>query len=315
MRAGCEWVAGEAVSVRIAADPVAYAREVLSDGAQRVRDVEWDSGTHYSGPEEETVAYVITLDTVNFGSGYFPHLTKRPGLSGYFTVSVSLKELFERNGPLSARELQRLERPVVTELFGQQGAGPVSAELMSHFTMALNDLGDLLSERFSGSFTELVDSAAGSAERLVNTLAEMPYFRDVARYRNRDIPILKRAQITSSDLALALEGRGRGFFHDLDRLTIFADNLVPHVLRLDGVLEYSPELSERLERGELLPSGSDAEIEIRAVTLHAVERMVAGLRDEGVDIDARRLDLHLWNRGQAERYRGGSKHRTRTVFY
>ena len=37
----------------------------------------------------------------------------------------------------------------------------------------------------------------------------------------------KRAQIVASDLALA----GVAEFDDLDRLTIFADNLVPHVLR------------------------------------------------------------------------------------
>ncbi len=36
----------------------------------------------------------------------------------------------------------------------------------------------------------------------------------------------KRAQIVASDLALA----GVARFADLDRLTIFADNLVPHVL-------------------------------------------------------------------------------------
>ena len=44
----------------------------------------------------------------------------------------------------------------------------------------------------------------------------------------------KRAQIVAADLALA----GVARFRDLDRLTIFADNLVPHVLRCDGVLVY-----------------------------------------------------------------------------
>lgn len=308
-------MATSAETVRIVADPVEYARDLLSESGPGLDEIEWDEDTHYRGPEEETVAYVVTLDAVNFGSGYFPHLAKRPGMSGYFTVAASLKERFERSGPFSARELQRLDPASVTVVFGQQGDDPVRTELMEHFARALNDLGDLLIERFGGSFTALVDSAAGSAERLAGVLAEMPYFRDIALYKGRAVPLLKRAQITPSDLALALRGQGRGNFHDLDRLTIFADNLVPHVLRLDGVLEYSPGLSERLERGELLPAGSAEEVEIRAVSLHAVERMVAGLRADGVEVDARHLDLRLWNRGQAQRYRGGSKHRTRTVFY
>ena len=42
-------------------------------------------------------------------------------------------------------------------------------------------------------------------------------------------PFFKRAQITPNDLALA----GVAEFDDLDRLTIFADNLVPHVLHVD----------------------------------------------------------------------------------
>ena len=75
----------------------------------------------------------------------------------------------------------------------------------------------------------MVADAGGSAERLAAALAEgMPFFRDEGFY--------KRAQIVANDLALA----GVAEFEDLDRLTIFADNLVPHVLRVDGVLRYAP---------------------------------------------------------------------------
>ncbi|MEX2541070.1 MAG: queuosine salvage family protein [Trueperaceae bacterium] len=301
--------------MRIVGDPASHARELLAEDRVGSAEVEWDRATHFSGADEETAAYVFTLDSVNFGSGYFPHLQKRSGLSGYFTVALALKERFERHGPFSARELERLVPDDVAGLFGQGPGDAVRSELVLHFTRALNDLGAFLDQRFRGSFTKLLDAAAGSAERLAGLLTAMPYFRDVARYRGRDVPILKRAQITPSDLALALAGRPRGEFHDLERLTIFADNLVPHVLRLEGLLEYAPSLAQRLERGELLPAGSVEEVEIRAVALHAVEQMVAGLRASGERTSARLLDLHLWNRGQAERYRGGSKHRTRTVYY
>ena len=45
------------------------------------------------------------------------------------------------------------------------------------------------------------------------------------------VPFLKRAQIAAADLA---PRRASSQFPDLERLTMFADNLVPHVLRLDG---------------------------------------------------------------------------------
>ena len=46
------------------------------------------------------------------------------------------------------------------------------------------------------------------------------------------MPFLKRAQIAAADLCRA----GVAEFADLGELTMFADNLVPHVLRLDGIL-------------------------------------------------------------------------------
>ena len=100
-------------------------------------------------------------------------------------------------------------------------------------------------------------------------------------------------------------------FRDLDRLTMFADNLVPHVLRLDGVLTYEPELLARIERGELLEHGSPEEIEIRACALHAVELMTEA-RPATLPAD---IDYVLWNRGQDPRYKAQPRHRSRCTAY
>jgi hypothetical protein len=166
---------------------------------------------------------------------------------------------------------------------------------MELYAEALRDLGRFLAGR---SALELVNSASGSAESLAETLARgMPFFDDRGFY--------KRAQIVPSDLALA----GVADFYDLDKLTIFADNLVPHVLRVDGVLRYEPSLSERIDRGELLAPG-DEEREIRACAVHVCETIAARL-----GVPPRLLDVWLWNRGQGERYKAIPRHRTRTVFY
>ncbi len=273
----------------------------------------YDIHHHYLGPPEATVAYILTLSAVNFGSGYFPQLTKRPGLSGYFTVALSLKEVFESRGPLSAEALRDLTVERCAAMFGQTHAAGLP--LMRLFSQALNDLGSYLLERFGGSFTALVDAAEHSAERLVGLLRKMPYFQDVSDYRGLRVPFYKRAQITASDLALAFGGEGYGRFDDLAELTIFADNLVPHVLRVDGLLGYEEGLASRIARGELLEAGSLQEIEIRALALHAVEALVAVLRQDGHAVTAQQLDILLWNRGQEARYKALPRHRTRTVFY
>lgn len=314
IRAACAEVARRARHVRIV-DPEGYARGL---GLEHAPPPAWDEVHHFRDPAdtEATAAFVLTLDSVNFGSGYFPHLAKRPGMSGYFTVASRLRDRFVAAGPPTAAELERMGVEDAAVLFGQPlGQDPVRDELTGLFARALRELGGFVRARAGGSFVRLVRDAGGRGERLAETLAGMPLFRDVHPYDGLEVPLYKRAQIAVSDLALAFGGAGPGSFADLDRLTIFADNLVPHVLRLDGVLVYEAGLAARLARGELLPSGSAEEVELRACAVHAVERMAAALREDGVAASARELDVLLWERGQAARYRGGEKHRTRTVFY
>jgi hypothetical protein len=162
----------------------------------------------------------------------------------------------------------------------------------------------------------LIESAGNSAEQLVRLLSAMPFFDDVAQWRGRRIPFYKRAQLTAADLALAFDGHGWGRFNDLGELTIFADNLVPHVLRMEGVLIYDPALAARIDHEELIPAGSPEEVEIRACALHAVELMVAELRRAGRPATSMSIDFFLWNRGQQPSYKlAKPRHRTRTVFY
>ena len=251
-----------------------------------------DPERHYlEGSREDVAAYILTLDAINFGSGWFPTLRKRPGSSGYYTVAWSLADRFRAHGPYSNEELRALRPDEVAETMGQEPGH----ELMALFAEALNDLGRWLGDRTP---LEAVEAAGGSAERLAEDLARgMPFFDDTGFW--------KRAQITPNDLALA----GVAEFGDLDRLTIFADNLVPHVLRVDGVLVYDPALAAHIDSGEPLEPGG-AEREIRACALHACELIGAEL-----GIPPRDLDVMLWNRGQEPRYKAIPRHRTRTVFY
>lgn len=276
---------------------------------------DYDLAHHHRGTPASTLAFNVTLDTINFGSGWWPVLRKRPGLSGYFTVSTSLKERFDAKGAWSARELRALDAGEIAALLDQDLSVPELAELLGLFAEALRDLGAWLETRFDGRFEGLVEAAGGSAERMAELLAEMPFYRDVHRYQDLVVPLYKRAQIVPADLALAFGGEGPGRFHDLDRLTIFSDNLVPHVLRRRGVLVYDGALASKIAREELLPVGSPEEIEIRACAVHAVERLVAALRARGVAVSARALDQLLWIQGQDPSIKAHPRHRTRTVYY
>ncbi len=313
VRRACGAVAERATQVRINRDLIpAYAASLPLAAA---RCPAHDPHTHYLGHGADTVAFFLTLDAINFGSGYFPQLRKRPGLSGYFTVAASLNDYYQQHGPLTADELVELRVEDCARIFGQDLGNPAIHELMRLFATALANLGRYLRERFGGSYTGLVEAAGGSADALVRLLVVMPYFNDVEAYDGLAVPFYKRAQLTAADLALAFAGQGPGRFDDLDRLTVFADNLVPHVLRVDRVLAYDQKLAARIDREELIPAGSPEEIEIRACAVHAVELMVAALAEKGHDITAQGLDYLLWNRGQEPSYKARPRHRTRTVYY
>jgi len=284
VRRNCAAIARHARSVRIDLDRLGHVEPGHPPAL--------DPARHYlEGSREDVARYILALGAVNFGSGWFPTLRKRPGCSGYFTVAWGLADRWHGYGPWTSEELCALDAETMADTLGQAR----DHELMHLYARALRELGTFLAGRCA---LEVVGAAGGSAERLAQQVADgMPSFVDPGFY--------KRAQILASDLALA----GVAEFHDLDRLTIFADNLVPHVLRVDGVLRYEPSLADRIDRGELLAPGRD-EREIRACALHACEGIATRL-----GVAPRVLDDWLWNHGQEARYKAVPRHRTRTTAY
>ncbi len=301
VRESCAKIAANARSVRIDLDAAATV--------QPAEAPELDPERHYLEGEPADVAdYMLALDAINFGSGWFPTLCKRVSegkpVSGYFTVSWALADHVRANGPPTCTWLSQVNTHEIAAILGQRP----DHELMSLYAQALRALGNFLggSPGATGRPTrralDLVDEAKGSAEHLVGILA-----RGMAMFDDRGF--YKRAQIVPNDLALA----GVAEFADLDRLTIFADNLVPHVLRRDGVLVYDDELAARIDRGERLTLGG-VEREIRACAVHACE-----LISQRTGVPARAIDTWLWTRGQAggrgTQYKALPRHRCRTVFY
>ena len=300
LRDACASVAAQARFVAIEAEAIpAYAETLrLSDPAGAS-----DGQAMSTAPREQRAAFWIQLDAVNFGSGWFPTLRKPAGRSGYQTIAGALREHAERHGPWTAQQLTRLNASTIAAVLDQDP----DHELMALFAQSLRDLGARVGAEHGGSFTATVDAAGGSAVALALALGKWDCFADCSRYRELTVPFLKRAQIAAADLARA----GVATFADLGELTMFADNLVPHVLRLDGILRFAPALVGRIDRGELIEHGSPEEVEIRACALHAVELIVAARPGA----TAAQVDELLWTRGQQPRYKASPRHRSRSTAY
>lgn len=274
-----------------------------------------DKTNHYYSDPETTLAYFITLNAINFGSGYFNHFTKDEGKTGYYTIASSLKQKFEQTGAFSASQLTETTPENCRQLFGQSADNEPVNELMLLFSKALNDLGNFLANKFDGSFSNLILAADRSCEKLVQILCEMPMYNDSHMYKGKKVFFHTRAQTTASDLHIAFGGQGFGRFDDIDKMTVFADNLIPHVLRHDGVLSYSSELENKITNLEEIPSGSEEEIEIRAATIHSVELLREALDRLGISVTSKGLDHLFWNRGQQQNYRSLPRHITKSIFY
>ncbi|MCP3989534.1 MAG: hypothetical protein GY724_10700 [Actinomycetia bacterium] len=311
VRTSCHQIVDQADLVTIDQEQLrAYAKTLIA-GLAIGPDWEQEPGSQ-KGPEE-LAAEVLTLDAINFGSGYHDIVDKEPGRSGATTMAIRWKRYLDGH-ELSPGRLGALTMGDCATIFGQDPDIADQAELMELFATALRDLGSFVSNRFGGSYLSVVQEADGSARRLASSLLTMPLYQD----RSPGPPeahFYKRAQITAADLSRAFANQAPSHFDDLDRLTAFADNLVPHVLRVDGILRYDPDLATTIDSGQRLEAGSRAEIEIRAAGVEAVERLVAELARLGRLTRAMDVDLALWSRGGGPRYKAIPRHRTRCAYY
>ena len=292
IRAAAARVAAVARYVEIDHDAITAYAETLPAQSPPAPDLDGAS-------EEARAAFSLQLNAINFGSGWFPELRKPGGLSGFRTMEAGLR----RHRPWPAPRLAALTRDEVAEAFGQDP----EHVLMGHYARHLNELGQRVGDEYGGSFLALARSGDGSAEDLATTLASWDTWRDVSPYGDTAVPFFKRAQIAAADLALS----GLAPAHDLHRLTLFADNLVPHVLRIDGVLRFDAGLVARIDRQERLTHDSPEEVEIRACALHAVELLVAAHGATTATV----VDNVLWNRGAAARYKAHPRHRAPCTAY
>lgn len=270
---------------------------------------------HLLNRAEDTLRYFIILDTINFGSGYFPFLHKSEGISGYFTVARRLKDFIELNGIPSAHELSDFQASTCSKMFAQDMYSKHMAELMELFAFALRNLGAWIVKKYNGDYLGFLKESE-SAEAVVLRLVEMYPFDDRSNYFGMSIPFYKRAQILLQDLKIAEPLSPLLNFSDYDKLTVFADNVLPYVFAEDGLFELDPWLEERIATEQIIASGSPEEIELRACSVYIGERIAEIVRDEIRPISVRELDFRIWNRGQKlKKVSDRKRHRTRCLYY
>jgi hypothetical protein len=199
-------------------------------------------------------------------------------------------------------------------------SGNIEMPMLDERVEMLHEIGRVLVDRFDGrwsAWAATCDRAlyAGGNGMLERIQADFPRYHDVSLYDGREVQVLKLAQLGLWGLHATWRSRGEPGFPDLDRMSAFADYIVPVGLRLMGLTSYSDELEARINRGDNLPRDSEEEIEIRAHTLYATALLTDAcnaLRPADMQLVIPQIDYRFWKPFHTTHW---PHHLTRTVMY
>lgn len=275
---------------------------------------QWEAPFHFLGKGKDLLNYIFTVDTINFGSGFSPEIQKKTGNSIYAFVASGLKKAMLSGIDLSPQWAAGITLKKLQDLFELE-----HKELLSQFSLCLQETGEFVVQKYQGEYSHLLESLPKNKKgnALISLLVEnCPHWNDCGFYQKERVSFYKRAQILVNDLYLGFQGTTFGDFDDIGRLTMFADNLVPHVLFCEGILEYSPFLKEQIEKKEFLESYSEEETEIRAGAIVSVEKIVEFWnQNRETNLFPCMIDVYLWNLGHEAHYKKIPRHLTKTFFY
>lgn len=228
-----------------------------------------------------------------------------------------MKRALDKGIPILDGEfLAGLDRPQMEKLF----AANIELPMLDEKMQILRDVGAVLAERYDGRFhnfvgtcsQKLYDGGNGLVERLAR---EFPRFNDISTYDGHTVKFYKLAQLSFWFLYLSLKKSGRFRIDDLDRMTAFADYIVPAALRLLGITTYSDALENAVKSHQLIPRDSPWEVEIRAHCIHASSLLAQEmnlLRPCDRQIIVPQIDYRLWSHYHTTWW---PHHLTKTIMY
>lgn len=292
-------------------------------------DLSLPTWRHPALPDERDIGsetlldYLLVANSLNFqfhnraDDGVYTRHDGPDTFTGAFGMWASVTRALERGIPITEGSyLADLDRETVTDLF--DGDPPIP--FLEDRVRVLRHVGERLLDLADGRFHTVVGSDGvirpfDGGDGLVEWLgAAFPgAYGDERTLEGRRIPFLKKAQLGVALLAGRFNDGDRYDVVGLDSLTLFADYVVPAILRHRGVLQYDEALATRVDEGEPLPANSRMEVEVRAATVVAGDRLLERLADRyEVQTTAVHLDHALWRSGRDASL---SFHQTATTAY
>jgi Potential Queuosine, Q, salvage protein family len=237
-------------------------------------------------------------------------------LSDSEAMFACLKRAMDNGIPvLDGRFLANLTPMDMQKIF----AGNIEMPMLEDKMALFHQVGAILASKYSGRYynfirscsPRLYDHGNGLVERLA---AEFPRYDDVSEYDKHEIKFYKLTQLGYWQIYSGLP-RDAFRVEDIQKMTAFADYIVPVALRLMGITSYSSELEHSINTYQMIPRDSSQEIEIRAHCLYATALLtdeINKLRPADNQIIIPQIDARLWTHYHTTTW---PHHLTRTIMY
>ncbi|XP_069471541.1 queuosine 5'-phosphate N-glycosylase/hydrolase-like [Ambystoma mexicanum] len=281
--------------------------------------------------DEEAVNWVFLTDTLNFS--FWAENNKHKCLvsykgktySGFWALCAAVNRALDEGIPItSASYYATITLDQLRHVMRSDTNIPMP--LMEERLRVLHETGNIMIEKFGGSYLNCVKKSEKSALRLMQMVVEnFPSYRDEGTFEGRRVTFYKRVQILVADTWTVLEGKGDGCFSDISEVTMFADYRIPQALVHLRTMRYSEELMKKLKEGLLFQYGDRQEMEIRGCSIWCVElicdRVRAIFKQKGLtmkeEINAILLDHYLWDyaRDHREEMKEIPFHHVRCIYY
>jgi len=228
-----------------------------------------------------------------------------------------LKRAMDQRLPiLDGHYLANITRAELDKIF----TGNISMPMLDEKLDVLHQVGAVLAGKYDGRFHNFVhscsprlyDNGNGLIERMV---AEFPRFNDVSLLDGHEIRFYKLAQLGLWTLHVTLDSSGKFRLGDVEKMTAFADYIVPLALQLHGITRYSDELEHAIQSRQLIPRDSRWEIEMRAHCIYATALLceqVNQLRRPDKRVIIPQIDARFWTHFHKTT---APHHLTRTIMY
>jgi len=272
---------------------------------------------------DDVIDFILTADCVDTAfTDFTSHVRFQVDYAGRHwsdsdALFACMKRALDNGIPiLDGKFLAQATRSQLERIF----SGNIEMPMLDEKMQVWRQVGSVLARKYDGRFHNFVkscpprlyDNGAGLIDRIVK---EFPRFNDVSPYDGETVKIYKLPQLGIWLAYAALRKSGQFGLEDVDKMTAFADYIVPVALRLLGITSYSTELEHAINTYQMIPRDSRWEVEIRAHCIYATALLseeINNIRPKNQQIIIPQIDARLWTHYHTTSW---PHHLTKTIMY